>query len=141
MDICGITHITKGIQVDTQDQIPQDSSANYCDHLEDAIDLWNLRLVLKFLVSESKDDGRHFRLLEEQDNPNIAYANYRIQGGKVLSALERINRLIQVCHQAQDDVIFYGDIVGVNDVPYFRDFLSMIPNPSRVWEIPEGSDS
>lgn len=116
-----------------------------CDHIEDAVDLLYLRLILMFLVS-SKDDyendnvkGR-FQLIEEHDNPNVANVHYRMHKGGTLTALERINCLIQHSRDAQDNTILFGDVVGVNDVPYFRNFLSMIPNPSRVWEVPAGSN-
>lgn len=116
-----------------------------CDHIEDAVDLRNLRLILMFLVSsidndENDDIKGRSQSIAEHDNRNVANVHYRMHKGGTLSALERINCLIHLSSEAQDNTIFFGDVVGVNDVPYFRDFLSMIPNPSRVWEVPEGTN-
>lgn len=95
-----------------------------------------------FLVSGIDDDKDrikgHSQPIAERDNPNVANLNYRMHEGGMLSALERINCLIQLSREAQDNVILFGDTVGVMNVPYFRDFLSMIPNPARIWEVPEG---
>ena len=54
-----------------------------------------------------------------------------------MSALDRINYLIELCHEAQQSTIF-AEQLGVDNIPYLDYFLSMLLNPVRLWEIPEG---
>jgi hypothetical protein len=72
------------------------------------------------------------------DNPNIATVHYQLRGGGYLSALERISCLVWLSFMAQAKTPNkFVNEAGFDNNPYFRNFLSMLPNPSRVGEIPE----
>jgi len=134
-------NVTLAFFVNTQ-KIPSDSAAYMCHHIDDAFDLDILRSVLVALVSgltnEQGDKFRDSRVIGKEDNAHIANVHYITSTGVFMSALERVNRLLQLSHEAQEKTVFADTRLGVINTPYLRQFLSMIPNPSRLWEIPEG---
>src|SRR5579859_7994149 len=100
-----------------------------CGAVDDALTLSILRSVLIFLVSRKLETNIASDALSERDNINVANVHYRMYEGGMLSALERINCLIELSWEAQHNTLLFNDSVGIDNVPYFLDFISMIPNP------------
>ena len=63
-----------------------------CDHIEDGLDLYNLRLILMFLVAGIDEEGDPIRgrstPFAAQENPNVVNVHYRMHNGGMLSAFE-----------------------------------------------------
>ena len=118
--------------------MPENIDKRYCGHIEDALDLWILRSILVFVVSGKKDDCDPKRLwhFDEADNTLLSKSLYLKDNGVTVSALDRVRWVMTRLFEAQDNVLFSGTF-GVDNVPHFRLFLSLIPNPSRISEIHE----
>ena len=117
--------------------MPENIDKRYCGHIEDALDLSILRSILVLLVSGKKDDCDSNRLwhFDEADNTLLSKCLYLTDNEVTVSALDRVQWVVTRSFQAQDNVLLFGDTVGVDNVPHFRLFLSLIPNPSRISEI------
>jgi hypothetical protein len=84
-------------------------------------------------ISYSRDvDGSE--AFSESVNPNLTKVCYQVDGQRKFSALERVNCLLQLSGEARSRITMYGDIVGYNDVASFWEYLSMIPDPSCIWD-------
>ena len=118
-------------------QTPLKSKTTTCANKR--ADLLRLQLVLMFLVSSARFNSkvilRRIRLgagnsITDFDNPNLAKVCYRVDNGREISALERVNRLLLLSTGAQG---YCWD--GVNDTVPFWNYLSLIPDPSCIWDI------
>jgi len=113
-----------------------------CGHIEDAIDLDILRSVLIVLVSaltENEGPLRRSGPISPEENAIVANVHYNTCNAGFLSALDRTNILLELSLEAQEMTLF-SDRIGVDNIPYLRLFLSKIPNPARVWEVPDGAN-
>jgi len=118
-------------------QTPLKSKTTTCANKR--ADLLRLQLVLMFLISSahfnSKVILRRIRLgagnsITDFDNPNLAKVCYRVDNGREISALQRVKRLLLLSTEAQESC--YD---GLNPTVAFWKYLSLIPDPSCIWDI------
>ena len=105
--------------------------------LNEGPDLLRLQFLLMFLGS-SKDHnskgvsllGLNSTVITDFDNPNLAKVCYRVDDGGEFSALQRVNHLLVLSMDAQ----YYCWDDQVNKIVPFWKYLSLIPDPSCIWD-------
>ena len=90
-------------------------------------------------LTENEEPLRNSGPISPEENAMVANVHYNTCNGGFLSALDRTNILLELSLNAQEMPLL-SDQIGVDNIPYLRHFLSKIPNPARVWEVPEGAN-
>src|SRR5271155_1970282 len=98
-----------------------------------------LRRILMFLVCPTRTadpvilsaQGNTFRLdrFTDADNPILAKTFYKFEGGKYMSALERINWLLYFAPTFLNRMLESGVGEKVRTAGILEDFVSKIPKP------------